>query len=488
MKALSRFFVVLTLSLSQVAFAQTGVVVPGDNLVVEGVPKIPASIAETVNRYTEFRTASLNSWHPTKREMLIDTRFGDAPQIHHLKFPGGARTQLTFFADRVRDASFQPKKADYFIFSKDTGGGEFFQYYRYNLADGDVTLLTDGASRNTGASWSNAGDRIVYGSTRRNKKDVDLYVVDPLKPQETRMLAQHEGGGWEVADWSPDDRKIVVGEYLSANESYLWLYDVATGEKTLLTPKGGAEKIFYGGMQFSGDGKGLYVATDRDSEFQRLSYVDLATKQHTYLTDHIKWDVDNFDVSEDGRMVAFVTNEDGINRLRLLDTKSGKERPAPQLPIGLIGGIEWHDNNHDFGFTLTSARSTTDVYSMDVTSGKVERWTTSETGGLNTENFSEPELVRWKSFDDKMISGFLYMPPQGKFAGKRPVVIDIHGGPEGQAQPGFLGRNNYFLNEMGVALIYPNVRGSSGYGKTFLKLDNGFSREDSYKDIGALLD
>ncbi|HVF29077.1 MAG TPA: hypothetical protein VM943_12600, partial [Pyrinomonadaceae bacterium] len=333
MKALSRLLVVLTLSLSQLASAQTGVIIPSDNLVVDGVPKIPSSIAETVNRYTEFRSASLNSWHPAKREMLITTRFGDAPQIHHVKFPGGARTQLTFFADRVGGGSFQPKKGDYFIFSKDTGGGEFFQYHRYNLADGSVTLLTDGTSRNSGAAWSNRGDRFVYGSTRRNKKDVDLYVVDPLKPQETRMLAQHESSGWGVADWSPDDRKIVVSEYLSANESYLWLYDAASGEKTLLTPKGGAEKIAYGGAQFSKDGKGLYVTTDRDSEFQRLAYVDLATKQHTYLSDAIKWDVDSFELSEDGRMIAFVTNEDGINRLRLLDTKTGKERPAPQLPI-----------------------------------------------------------------------------------------------------------------------------------------------------------
>ncbi|MBA3711911.1 MAG: S9 family peptidase, partial [Pyrinomonadaceae bacterium] len=145
------------------------------------------------------------------------------------------------------------------------------------------------------------------------------------------------------------------------------------------------------------------------------------------------------------------------------------------------------DNNRDLGFTLVSARSTADVYSLDVTSGKVERWTTSETGGLNTENYPEPELVRWKTFDDKMISGLMYMPP-AKFTGKRPVIIDIHGGPEGQALPSFLGRNNYLLNEMGIATIFPNVRGSSGYGKTFLKLDNGFLREDTYKDIGALLD
>lgn len=492
MKALTRFAVVLSLFLSQVAFAQTGaqtgVVVPGDNLVVEGVPKIPASIAETVNRYTEFRSASLSSWHPTKREMLIGTRFGDAPQLHHVKFPGGARTQLTFFADRVGGGSYQPKQGNYFIFAKDTGGGEFFQFYRYDLATGDVALLTDGASRNSGPQWSNSGDRIIYGSTRRNKKDVDLYIADPLNPQGTKLLAQHDSSGWGAADWSPDDRQVVVGEYLSANESYLWLYDVAGGEKTLLTPKGGAEKISYGGAEFSKDGKGIYVTTDRDSEFQRLAYVDLATKQHTYLTDHIKWDVDSFELAEDGRMIAFVTNEDGVNKLRLLDTKSGKERPAPKLPVGSVGGVEWHNNSRDLGLTLTSARLTADVYSLDVTTGKVDRWTTSETGGLNTDNFSEAELVRWKTFDDKMISGFLYTPPKGKFAGKRPVVINIHGGPEGQAQPGFLGRGNYFLNEMGVALVYPNVRGSSGYGKTFLKLDNGYLREDSYKDIGALLD
>ncbi len=253
MKALSQVVIATMLCVCNVV-AQTGVVMPSDNLVVEGIPKIPVSIAETVNRYTEFRSAALSSWHPTKREMLIGTRFGDAPQVHYLKFPGGARTQLTFFPERVGGASFQPKKGDYFTFTKDIGGNEFFQMYRYDLASGDVTLLTDGTSRNTGAVWSNAGDRVVYGSTRRTKKDVDFYIVDPRDPKNTRMLAQHEGGGWGVADWSPDDRKIAVGEYLSANESYIWLYDGATGEKTLLTPKGGAEKIAYGDAQFSQDG------------------------------------------------------------------------------------------------------------------------------------------------------------------------------------------------------------------------------------------
>ncbi|MBA3242242.1 MAG: S9 family peptidase, partial [Acidobacteria bacterium] len=368
------------LLLCATALGQGGMIVPGDNLVVEGVPNIPSALTEEVRRYTEFRAAGLAGWHPTRREMLISTRFGDTAQVHHVKFPGGARTQLTFFPERVAGASFRPKTGDYFIFSKDIGGSEFFQLFRQDIATGQVTMLTDGKSRNTGGTWSNAGDRVVYQSTRRNGKDSDLYVINPSEPQSNKLLLQVESGGWGAADWSPDDSKILVGEYMSANESYAWIVDAATGEKTLLTPKGGAEKVAYGDAEFSKDGKGVYVTTDKDSEFQRLAYVDLATRQHTYLTDHIKWDVNDFDLSPDGRTIALVTNEDGIGRLRLLDTKTRKERAAPKLPVGLVGGLEWHENSHDLGFTMSSSRSTSDVYSLDAQTGKVERWTYSETG------------------------------------------------------------------------------------------------------------
>jgi dipeptidyl aminopeptidase/acylaminoacyl peptidase len=489
MKKTLRAFAAALLLVST-ALAQTGgpVVVPGDNLVVEGVPPIPATLPEEVRRYTEFRSASLASWHPVRREMLISTRFGDTPQVHLVKMPNGARTQLTFFPERIAGAAFRPKSGDSFIFSKDVGGNEFFQLYRYDLATGDVTLLTDGKSRNTDPVWSHDGTRLVYGSTRRNGRDVDLYSVNPSDPKSDRQLMQLEGGGWTALDFSPDDKQLIVLEEISANESYLWLADSATGQKKPLTPKGGAEKVHYGGGLFSKDGKGVYTTTDKDSEFHRLAYIDLATGRHEYLTDHIKWDVDEFDLSPDGKTIAFVTNEDGIGRLHLMDTRTRKEKTAPNLPVGIIGGLQWHQNNRDLGFIMNTARSTTDVYSLDAQTGKVERWTQSETGGLNTENFSEAQLVRWPSFDGRVISGFLYMPPAGKFKGPRPVVINIHGGPEGQSRPTFQGRGSYFINELGVAVIYPNVRGSTGYGKTFLSLDNGVKREDSYKDIGALLD
>lgn len=490
MRFLSLFFTtllgVIVLPIFMVT-AQSPTMTPGENLVIEGIPTIPSSLVETVERYTNFRSASLASWHPFRREMLISTRFGDTPQVHLVKFPLGSRQQLTFFQESARGATFQRTQGDYFVFSKDIGGNEFNQNYRYDLGTGEISLLTDGSSRNSRGVWSNKGDRMVYTSTRRTGKDTDFYIIDPKNPKSDKLIASVEGGGWFPLDWSVDDAQVLVEELISVNESYLWLLNTQTGEKQLVTSKGGKEKVAYDGGVFSKDGKGLYVITDRDFEFSRLAYIDFATLQHTYLTSNIPWDVEDFDLCEDGKYLAFVTNEDGASVLHLLETATGKEKPLPKLPVGQIFGIVWHRNNQDLGFTLVSGRSTADVYSLNILTNKVERWTESETGGLKTENFSEAQLVRWKSFDGKTISGFLYRPP-AKFKGKRPVIIDIHGGPEGQFRPSFLGRNNYYLNELGVALLFPNVRGSTGYGKTFLQLDNGYKREDSVKDIGALLD
>lgn len=459
---------------------------PNENLVVQGIPAIPASLVETVSRYTEFRSAGLESWHPTKREMLIATRFCNTAQVHEVKFPLGARKQVTFFPESPSDATYQPTQGDYFVFSKDVGGNEFDQNYRYDVSTGKVTLLTDGQSKNTRGVWSSAGDRMAYTSTRRNGKDTDIYLIDPRRPESNHLLTTVDGGGWSPLDWSKDDRQLLVQEFRSANDSSLWLVETATGQKTLLT-RPDKEPVAYRGGVFSQDGKGLYLVSDRESEFQRLAYVDLRSQRYTYLTSPIHWDVEDFDLSKDGRLLAFVTNEDGTSVLHLLDTATRKQKKLPKLPIGLILGLNWHPNNRDLGFTLVSAQSTADVYSLDVTTNKLERWTESETGGLNTASFAQPELVRWSSFDRKSISGFLYRPP-AQFKGKRPVIINIHGGPESQYRPVFLGRNNFYLNELGVALLFPNVRGSSGYGKTFLKLDNGYLREDSVKDIGALLD
>ncbi|HEX8881558.1 MAG TPA: S9 family peptidase [Candidatus Acidoferrum sp.] len=468
------------------ALAQDSYVAPPESLVLDGVPNIPTALAETAARYAAFRSASLADWHPTRHEILISTRFGDTPQLHLVAVPGGARLQLTFFADSVSNGRFHPNGGDYIVFMKDVGGGEWYQLYRYDMRTGDVTLLTDGKSRNLMGPWSSDGDRIAYMSTRRTAKDTDLWVMNPADPKTDRLLTQLGGAGWHPEDWSPDDKKILLLEELSINESYLWMVDTATGQKSELTPRHGAERVSYGQARFSKDGKGIYVTTDKDSEFHRLAYIDLETKQPTYLTTPIHWDVESFDLAPDGKLLAFLINEEGLSVLHVRDTTNGKEMPLPHVPTGVIGGLRWHRNGHDLGFSLNNSRSPGDCYSIDVANEKLERWTNSETA-VKTESFPTASLIRWKSFDGKMISGFLYKPP-AKFSGKRPVLVIVHGGPEGQSVPTFLGRNNYFLNELGIALIYPNVRGSTGYGKTFSLLDNGMKREDTYKDINALFD
>ena len=479
----------LALALAAPAAAQQPqpAIAPNENLVADGVPPIPASLAAEVRRYTESRGAGLADWHPTRREILIATRFANTAQIHRVAMPLGARTQLTFFDEPVGGASYEPRTGRYFLFTRDVGGNEFAQMYRYDVADGRVTLLTDGGrSQNGGWVWSRAGDRIAYSSTRRNGADRDLYVMDPANPRSDRLVLQVQGGGWGALDWSPDGRRLVVGEYLSVNQANLWMVDLAAGQKTAITDA--RDTVAWGGAEFTNDGRSILTTTDVGSEFQRLALMDLATKRLTTLTPGINWDVESFDLSPDGRTVAFSTNEAGVSKLYLLDMATRRVRPVTAgVPQGVLGGLIWHRNSRDLGFSANSARSTSDVYSLNTATGAVTRWTESELGGLTAAELAEPRLIRWPSFDGREITGFYYRPP-ARFTGKRPVIINIHGGPEGQSRPLFLGRNNYFLNEMGVAIIYPNVRGSTGYGKTFVKLDNGMKRYDSVKDIGALLD
>lgn len=486
MRKLIFFFCLLIVAWKPAHAQQTGVQ-PEPRSTTEGIPPIPPSLVAEVGRYTNFRTAEILSWHPLKREMLIATYMCNTPQIYLVKFPGGARTQLTFFEDRpTRGVSYQPTRGDYFIFSKDSGGDENYQNYRYDFVDGKVTLLTDGKSKNGSGVWSNRGDRIAYSSNRRNGTDVDLYFENPLDPRTDRLLAKLEGGGWSPLDWSPDDSKILALQEISVNESYLWLIDVSSGEKTLITPRSGATAS-YGDAHFGKDGKSIFAITDRDSEFRRLARIDSSTHGYTFLTAHIPWDISEAQLSPDGKMIAVTSNEDGKTTLHVLDSASGREKTLPGFPPGYVIDLHWHRNSRDLAFSLDSARWPDDAYSFDTKTGKVERWTFSELGGLNTSGFVEPNVIHWKSFDGLAISGILYHPPT-RFTGKRPVIIDIHGGPEDQFQPYFLGEQNYYINELGLALLFPNIRGSSGFGKTFLTLDNGLLRENAYKDIGALFE
>jgi dipeptidyl aminopeptidase/acylaminoacyl peptidase len=326
---------------------------------------------------------------------------------------------------------------------------------------------------------------VAYASTRRNGADRDIWVMNPSDPSTDRLLVENSGGGWSVRDWSPDDSQLLVTEYISVNKSNIWLVDVASGNKSPLTETSG--NVSWEAGEFAVDGASVYLSSDEHGEFKNLLQMKLDDRSVTLLTQDLSWDVEDFDLSDDGKWIALTVNEAGVSRLYLLETATGAMKPVEGLPAGQVFGLEWHTNNRDLGFNISSARSTSDVWSLDIETREVTRWTESELGGLVAGELSEPELISWKSHDGLEISGFLYRPP-AQFTGPRPVIINIHGGPEGQARPGFLGRNNYFLNELGTAIIYPNVRGSTGFGKTFVTLDNALKREDSVRDIGALLD
>mgnify|MGYP000988848700 CR=1 FL=1 len=363
----------------------------------------------------------------------------------------------------------------------------FRSLYRFEVATARVTLLTDGRSRNTGGIWSRTGNAFAYSSTRRNGRDTDLYVMDPARPESNRMVAEVKGGGWTVADWSPDETTLAVLQSVSINESHLHLLDLKSGRMTPLTPAG-QTGVAWGNARFSRDGTQIYARTDHNSEVHRIVQIDRSSGALQVLSPELRWDVDAFDPSPDGQRIAFLANEDGASVLHLLDVGTQREIPLPQLALGVITGLQWHPLGTELGFSLSSATSPADAWSLDVAAGRLTRWTESETGGLDATSFRTPERVRVKSFDGLEVSGFMYRPDAKKHPGPRPVIISIHGGPESQSRPTFLGRNNYYLDQLGVALLYPNVRGSSGYGKTFLTLDNGRKREDSVRDIGAFID
>ncbi len=480
-------FLLILAFLTSSAKAQQSIIPVANNLVTEGIPALSASLVNSVKNYTEFRGATFATWHPLKKEMIISTRFSNSNQLHYLKMPGGDRKQITFFEEPIEFAMFEPTKGDYFLFYKDTGGDEFTQIYRYDLSNKRITLLTDGKrSQNGGIKWNNKSDKIAYASTKRNGQDRDIYILNPLDTASEKMVAENIGGGWGVIDWSADDSKLLIREGISVNESRLFMIDLINGNKTRLLPEKD-ERTTFAGISFAKDGKGIYLITNKDSEFNRLAYYNITTKKLSYISSAIPWDVEQAGLSKDGTHLAFVTNENGLSKLYSLSIATNLYDQIPTIPTGIIGGINWSGDSKSIGITFVAYNSSSDVFEYNITTNELIRWTESELGGMDLSALQVPQLISWKSFDGKAISGYLNKA-SSKFSGKRPVIISIHGGPEGQSRPVFLSRSNYYLCELGISIIYPNVRGSTGYGKTFVDLDNGLKREESVKDIGALID
>ena len=484
-RALSATILSLFIGVS-VGRAQEQLISSSKNIEAFGVPPIPALLAKVLEPYMGVYGLPLAGWNPARREVWLKG-LSSVTWISPVISPGMKPIPSSIYiqAGGIYDIYFQ-SQGKYLAYTRDASGNEIFHLYLYEIGTGNTTLLSDGKSRSTEPVWSNAGDKIVYSSTPTSGVGVNLRMLDRLEAKADHPLVQSSGSYLKAYDWSPDDKQIVYCDFSSNTRATLWSVDITSGSKTLLSPKTDQAE-FYDNPQFSKDGRGLYVVTDHDSDMRRLAYIELSTLKITYVPSNPKWDVDEFQLAPDGKTLAFVTNEDGISRLHLFDVVAAKESAVPKLPIGIISDLKWSKDSTDVAFNFKSPQTPNDVYSVNTQTGKVELWAKSVTNGVDTSLFSQAALIRWPTFDGRTVSGFLYRPP-AKFKGKRPVIIDIHGGPEEQYRPRFNYEENYFLNELGVAKIYPNVRGSSGYGTAFLHLDDGVRREDAVKDVGALLD
>lgn len=463
--------------------------VKSGNLVMENIPPIPETLKDRLNQYQNVRSAYLQDWLPGGG-ILISTRFGETSQLHKVTMPGGIRYQLTFFDEPVGDASVcSDKDNPVVVFMKDVGGNEAYQLFAMNLKDGRVTMITDGKARHGTPLWSNDGSLLAYPGTQRNGTDYDIYVAPAENLSEVRMVARLEGY-WEPVSWSPDSQQLILLNYKSINESYLHILDVATGEMTQINPSD--KKIAYGGAKWSPRGDKIFFTSDEDTEFLTLRSYDVESRRVEPVQHQTSWDVSGFTLSRDGMLLAWVTNEDGLSKLSIRNLRTGSRLNLPKLPQGVIGGLVFNPDGTELAISLNTPQNPTDVFSIRLTNATLTRWTTSEVGGLNPEEFVAPELIHYTTFDSlsdgtpRKIPAFYY---RGKHTGeKAPVIIYIHGGPESQFRPTFSSTFQYFVNEMGVSILAPNVRGSAGYGKSYLLLDNGTKREHSVFDIGALLD
>ncbi len=460
------------------------------NMILEDVPVVPKTIKERIQQYQNTRSASLVDWLPNGEGIMISTRFGNTNQLHTVGTPGGARNQITFFDEPVSNGAFCPlEKYNGFLFTKDIGGNEFSQIYWYDMETRNSEMLSDGESVNFGINWSNKGDKFAFTSTRRNKKDFDIYVSNIASRKEASIKVDRGSGYWLVADWSPDDKKLIVINYLSSTKSNSFIFDLANNE--LLQINDSENEAVFIAAAWDKTGENVYILTNEGREFTTLAKYDTKKGEYNLITADITWNVVDFTTNSDNTKAAFTVNENGFSRLYILNMDTDKYEAVDALPIGQISSLNFNSTGNELGMVINTTETPGDVYSLNMESGAITRWTYSEVGGLNTSNFPEPELITYETYDKvdgktRKIPAFVYKP-KGEHE-NLPVMISIHGGPEGQHVPNFSSFYAFLANEMGIAVIAPNVRGSAGYGKTYLKLDNEYNRENSVKDIGKLIE
>jgi len=464
-------------------------------LIMEDIPPIPASLPQTLSRYQNIRSASFSDWSNDSKGIFIKTRFGHVDQLHRVDQPGGARYQLTFGEEPVGEVRRQPN-GQMLALTRDKGGDEFDQVYLLNPENGLVRLMSDGHALNNRMAWDRRGQNLAYRSTRRNGRSSDIWIKKARSSEPaTIVLATEDGTLWKPVDFSRDGKTLLIQQFVSVADSRVYVKDLPAGKLRLLA--GDAENPSSNiatGFDRQ-DNHVLFVTNQRDgaAELAKVTLDEMPVIN--FVSHRSNWDITQFVLSPDRKRGAFIANEAGISRLYLFDPGRMALKLVSKIPIGLIAGLNFSPDSKKLGMTLNSASNPSDAFVLDLgrkplSAGKLTRWTYSEVGGLNTDNFSTPIPVQFPSplegQDTSLsIAAFIYLPPgDGPF----PVIIHVHGGPENQFRPRFNSDFQMWVDQLGVAVIAPNIRGSLGYGSRFMTLDDGYSREAAVKDIGALLD
>lgn len=453
-------------------------------ITTENVPLVPQSLIDDLRQYQNVRSAAFQGWSPDGNGILIQTRFGNASQLHRVYEPGGRREQVTFFDEPVAGRFLPKSDSDTLLLEMSAGGDENYQIFLQRF--GKTALLSDGSSRHLLGPVAKDGSYFLYTANRRNPRDSDVFLSSIRDPSRTVTLKEVTGETWTPVDLSANGKRALLKQYVSINESYLELLDIGSRKSTpVAAPAGSPEKVSFGSIAFSPDDKSIYVSCDARGEILELARVDFTSGDYTWLSENIEWDVESIEVHDETGLVAFVTNEDGASGLYLLDN----DAPQPlAIPLGIIDNLEFSPDGTQLGFTLSRPNAPSDAFSVRLSDGKVTQWSFSEVGGLSPEQFVVPHRISFTTFDERKIPAYYFRPSSASVDRPAPVLINIHGGPESQYRPYFSPIDQYLVNEMGVAVLRPNVRGSRGYGKTYLQLDNGPLRENSVRDIGALLD
>jgi dipeptidyl aminopeptidase/acylaminoacyl peptidase len=442
------------------------------------------AVAQTkysLSNYLNIRGSATPTISPDGKEVAFRTAPTGTMQVWKCSTAGSYPEQLTYFSSSVLSATWSPR-GDEILAVVDTDGNEQFQLHLINSKTGESrALTTDPKVRNEFGNWSQDGKYISFANNSRDSRYFDVYVMEVATKSTKRVLtmdAVMDGGGF-----SSDGKRLIASKSVSAEKNDLFIVDLTTGQSKPLTSE--SDTARYAPVSFTPDGQRLVVMTDKGKDVRNLAEIDLATGKLKYVKES-PFEVEAAISTVDKRVVAYLTNEDGYSVLRAWDTATERELKLPAVPKGVITLGGFSANGESLALGINGSTTPSDVYVLNMREGSLKQVTRASKSGVDPASYVPAELIKYKSFDGRDIPAFLYLP-KDRSAGKLPVILDVHGGPEAQERPLFNIIYQYLANQ-GFAVIAPNIRGSMGYGKSYLAMDNGHKRWDALKDLNAAID